>query len=93
MTSTSVKTSLARQTLCILALLLMATTCAWVSIMSQASSPNYKALFWGLAPFAAFHFLIVAAYFFSVRHNSRWMAFGFGTLTAMSFGEFTWRIL
>lgn len=89
----STKTLLGQQAFCVLALLLMATTCVWITVLSQVSSPDYKALFWGLAPIAALHFLMVAAYFVSIRHDSRWLAFGFGTITVMSFGEFAWRII
>lgn len=55
--------------------------------MSQASSPNYQALFWGLVPFATTHFTLTV-YFFTRTHGcKRWLLVCFTTPALLSFFE------
>ena len=54
---------------------------------SQASSQDYKELFWWLAPYAFFHFVAVAVYFWGTRDWSRWIAFAVCVFALFSFGE------
>jgi hypothetical protein len=60
---------------------------------SQASSPNYKGLFWSLAPYASFQFVAVAVYFWKTRDWSRWLALAVCVVALFSFGELALRVL
>ena len=63
------------------------------AFVSQASSPDYRALLWSLAPFAAVHFVSVAIYFLRVHRWHRWLALAIGTLAGFGFVEMALRVL
>ena len=63
------------------------------AFMSQASSPDYKALFWSLVPLAAIHFAAVAIYFFRIHSWHRWLALAIGLLAAFAVTEMALRVL
>jgi|GEM_PF-2691034 len=50
-----------------------AITGLMVAFLSQASSPNYRNLFWSLLPFAFIHLATIAVYLRFVRHWTRWI--------------------
>ena len=72
--------------------LLIVVTGALTAFGSQASSADYRKLFWSIAPIAAIHFVAVAVYFQRVRDLDRWIALAIGALAAVSFGEMAVRI-
>ena len=73
--------------------LFIVTTGLFTALWCQASSSDYRKLFWTVAPIAAIHFLAVAIYFQRVRDLDRWVVLAFGGLAAASFGEMALRIL
>ena len=64
----------------------------YVAFISQASSPDYRRLFWSIMPVALFHFAVAAFYFVLVRRWTRWVAFSFVVLVLAFFGEMTYRV-
>ena len=62
------------------------------AFMSQASSPDYRRLFWSILPFALFHLCLVVGYFIRVRRWHRWLALGIGLLAGLAFAEMTLRV-
>ena len=75
------------------ALVLIGASGYLTAFLSQASSPNYKGLFWWLAPFASFHFVVVAVYFWWTRDWSRWLALAVCVVALFNFGEPALRVL
>ena len=64
----------------------------WTLFASYASSPDYRALFWSLLPFAVVH-VALAVYFF--LHASVWGKGGlavFSSLALFSFLDLTMRV-
>jgi hypothetical protein len=63
------------------------------AFLSQASSSDYRALFWNLLPFAAVHFVAVAVYFLRVHRWHRWLALGVGLFSGVAVAEMALRVL
>ena len=76
----------------VVVLFAIAVTGLLTAFMSQASSPDYRALFWKILPFALFHFGLVIGYFTRVHRWHRWLAIGFGALAALGFAEMALRV-
>lgn len=62
-----------------------------VAFYSQASSPSYQGLFWGLLPAACIHLALAGWYFLYIRHWSRWVALSVAGLAALSFANLLFR--
>jgi len=82
-----------RQIVCGLVFFVIFATGLIMGVASQASSPNYKALFWSVAPFAMVHFSASGVYFLMVSGWRRWVAVTIGALAGCSFAEFALRVL
>ena len=63
-----------------------------VAFVSQASSPDYRRLFWGVFPVALVHFGFVALYLTCVRGWCRWGAAVIGFIAGCSFLELALRL-
>ena len=62
------------------------------AFFSQASSPDYRRLFWSVLTVAVFHFTLALVYFLKVRHWTRWGALGLAIVALGFFGEMTLRV-
>ena len=62
------------------------------AFVSQASSPDYRRLFWSVLPVAVFHFALALVYFLRVRHWTRWGALGLAIVALGFLGEMTLRV-
>ena len=62
------------------------------AFVSQASSPDYRRLFWSVLPVAVFHFALALVYFLRVRHWTRWGALGLAIVALGFVGEMTLRV-
>jgi len=63
----------------------------YTAFISQASSPGYRRLFWGILPVALVHFTLALGYFFRVRHWTRWICLSIAILVMAFYGEMTLR--
>lgn len=63
------------------------------AFISQASSPDYSALFRSMMPLAAIHFVAVAIYFLRVDRWHRWLALAIGALAGVGVTELALRVL
>ncbi len=73
--------------------LLITVTGLFTAFVCQASSPDYRELFWTVAPVAVIHFIAVGIYFRLVSDGDRWVAVAIGGFAAASFGEMALRVL
>jgi cell division protein FtsW (lipid II flippase) len=73
-------------------LILIGFTGFVASFLSQASSPNYHRLFWGVLPYTGVNFIFVAVYFLRYRDWSRWVVVCIAFVTLLSIAEFALRI-
>ena len=62
------------------------------AFVSQASSLDYRRLFWSILPFAVFHIGLASFYFSRVRHWTRWCALGLAIVALGFLGEMTLRV-
>jgi hypothetical protein len=60
--------------------------------MSQVSSPNYRALFWWVLPFAVTHLALVVCFFTRTRGWKQWLLACFSALSLLSFVEMSSRV-
>ncbi|MHA3770330.1 hypothetical protein ACXR0O_02200 [Verrucomicrobiota bacterium sgz303538] len=60
--------------------------------LTQASSPDYRKLFWNVVPFAVFHLLAAGIYFLLVHHWYRWIAFVVAAAVSLFLGEMVLRV-
>ena len=66
------------------ALVLILLSGIFTVFVSQASSPDYRRLFWSILPVALFHFTVAALYFLRVPYWTRWAALG-SAIVALGF--------
>ena len=64
----------------------------YTALISQASSPDYRRLFWSILPVAIVHFTLAFGYFFRVRHWTRWIGLGIAIVAMAAFGEMILRV-
>ena len=64
----------------------------FTAFVSQASSLDYRRLFWSILPVAASHFALAGVYFLRVRHWTRWAALGLAIIALSFLGEMTLRV-
>ena len=64
----------------------------YTAFISQASSPDYRRLFWSILPVALVHFILAFGYFFRMRHWTRWVDLGVAIVVMASFGEMILRV-
>lgn len=74
------------------ALVLVFLSGLFTAFVSQASSPDYRHLFWSILPFAVFHFVLAGVYFSRARHWTRWGALGLAIIALVFFGEMILRV-
>ena len=65
-------------------LVLIFSSGLYTTFISQASSPDYRRLFWSIVPVAVVHFALAIIYFIRVRDLTRWAALGV-TIVALAF--------
>jgi hypothetical protein len=63
-----------------------------VAFYSQASSPDYRALWWTMLFYAAIHLVALNLYFVRVPYFSRWLAVLVGVVAIQSFAELSLRV-
>lgn len=64
----------------------------WTLFASRASSPDYKALFWNILPFAVVHATLAAFLFYRVNKWRRACLTTFCSLALVSFLDLTTRV-
>jgi hypothetical protein len=64
----------------------------YTAFISQASSPDYRRLFWSLSPVAIVHLSFALGYFFWVRHWTRWVSSSVAIVVMAFYGEMTLRV-
>jgi hypothetical protein len=64
----------------------------YTAFFSQASSSNYRQLFWSILPVAVVLFASAIFYFLRVCHWTRWAALGVAIVALVFFGEMTLRV-
>jgi len=64
----------------------------YTAFISQASSSDYRRLFWSILPIALLHFSLAFGYFFRVRHWTRWVSLCVAIVVMASYGEMTLRV-
>jgi len=64
----------------------------YTAFISQASSPDYRRLFWSILPLALVHFTLALGYFFCVRHWTRWVSLCVAIVVVAFYGEMTLRV-
>jgi hypothetical protein len=64
----------------------------YTAFISQASSPDYRWLFWSILPLAGFHFALVTVYCLQVRHWTRWIALSIAIITLAFLSEMILRV-
>jgi len=64
----------------------------YTAFSSQASSPDYRRLFWSILPVALVHFALAFGYFFRVHHWTRWISLGAAVVAIRFYGEMTLRV-
>jgi len=74
------------------ALVLVLLSGAYTAFVSQASSPDYRRLFWNILPIALIHFALVIVYFLRVRHWTRWAALSVAIVALGFLSEMTLRV-
>lgn len=62
----------------------------YTAFASQASSPDYRRLFWSILPVALGHFALAFGYF--VRIWTRWVCLCFAIVVIVFFGEMMLRV-
>jgi hypothetical protein len=67
-------------------------TGAFVTFYSQASSPNYRNLWWLVFPFIVVHVVMLTLFIVRVPHFSRWLAALIGGVAVLSFVELSLRV-
>jgi hypothetical protein len=67
-------------------------TGAIVAFYSQAASPDYRALWWMMLPYAVVHVAVLTAYVARVPRISRWLAVLIGAVAIHSFAELSLRV-
>ena len=65
---------------------------SFVVLVSQASSPDYRALWWSSLPYAGAFIVVDLGFGFLVRTPVRWVAFLLLAIASLSFAEFTLRV-
>src|SRR3954469_13105861 len=60
--------------------------------LSQASSPNYRRLFWDVATITIIHLALTLFYFLKVRHWTRWCAVSLSIIILAFVAEMTFRV-
>ena len=75
-----------------LAFLAVVLSGAIVAFYSQASSPDYRTLWWTMLPYAAVHVVAITFYFVRVPYLSRWVAVLVGVVAIQSFAELSLRV-
>jgi hypothetical protein len=76
-----------------LGLIIIILSGLYVLFISQASSPDYAKLFWGLLPIAAAQLLVTIIYtVFVGRRRYQIMAILMATVSAIAFLELTFRV-
>ncbi len=64
----------------------------YTAFFSQASSPDYRRLFWSILPVALVHFTLALGYFFRMRHWTRWISLCVAIVVMAFYGEMTLRV-
>lgn len=64
----------------------------YTALISQASSPDYRRLFWSILPVALIHFTLAFGYFFRVRHWTRWISLCIAIVVVAFYGEMALRV-
>lgn len=64
----------------------------FTAFVSQASTPHYRRLFWGILPFAVADFTLTSGYALCVRDWTRWLCLGIGIVATASFAEMLVRV-
>ena len=64
----------------------------YITLYSQASSPDYRRFFWSLLPVTLIHFTLAFGYFFRVRHWTRWLSLSTVIVVVAFYGEMTLRV-
>ena len=64
----------------------------YTAFVSQASSPDYRRLFWCILPVALAHFTLALGYAFRVRHWTRWISLCVAIVVMTYYGEMTLRV-
>jgi uncharacterized membrane protein len=62
------------------------------AFMSQASSSDYRKLFWATSPLAAITLLLAPSYFALVHDRTRWAVAAIGLLGIAGFAELAIRV-
>ena len=65
----------------------------YTAMLTQASSSDYRALFWSITPLALVHFAAVALYFIRVHRWHRWLVVAVGGFTAVALSEMALRVI
>ena len=60
--------------------------------LTQASSPDYRKLFWSVVPFAGFHLLAAGFYFLRVHCWCRWIVAAAAATVSFFLGEMALRV-
>jgi hypothetical protein len=63
-----------------------------IAFLSQASSPDYRRIFWMILPIALVHLALSFGYSFRVRHWTRWLILCVAIIAMASYGEMTVRV-
>jgi hypothetical protein len=79
------------EALTIVGVLAIVGTGALVGYSSQASSPDYRALWWMILPDAIAHTVAAVCYFVWVLNWSRWLVAVVAGIAMLSYLEFTLR--
>ena len=74
-------------------LLLVAATGVLTVFVSQASSPDYRQLFWLVLGLACLHVVAAAVYLARVRSWQRWLALAIAVVAMVSVVEMALRVL
>lgn len=64
----------------------------FTAFISQASSPNYRRLFWSILPYALVQTTLALGYFFRVRHWTRWLCLCVVIVVVAFYGEMACRV-
>ncbi len=64
----------------------------YTAFISQASSSDYRRLFWSTLPAALAHFTLALGYFFRVRHWTRWVCLCVAIVVMMFYAEMALRV-
>ncbi len=60
--------------------------------LTQASSPDYRMLFWNVLRIAVVHLLLAGVYFLRIHHWSRWLVLSAASTVIFFFGKMAWRV-